>query len=57
MKKAENAYLAGKEQRSAANRVKAQFRNLERQIQVLEKQISEYEDRLKAARRQLGFAG
>ena len=47
VKKAENAYLAGKEQRSAANRVKAQFRNLERQIQVLEKQISEYEDRLK----------
>ena len=47
VKKTENAYLAGKEQRSAANRVKAQFRNLERQIQVLEKQISEYEDRLK----------
>lgn len=46
-KKTENAYLAGKEQRSAANRVKALFRNLERQIQVLEKQISEYEDRLK----------
>ena len=46
VKKTENAYLAGKEQRSAANRVKARFRNLERQIQVLEKQISEYEDRL-----------
>ncbi len=46
VKKTENAYLAGKEQRSAANRVKARFRNLERQIQILEKQISEYEDRL-----------
>ncbi|MCR5073833.1 MAG: ABC-F family ATP-binding cassette domain-containing protein [Clostridiales bacterium] len=46
VKKTENAYLAGKEQRSAVNRVKARFINLERQIQVLEKQISEYEDRL-----------
>ena len=46
-KKTENAYLAGKEQRSAANRVRARFRNLERQIQILEKEIVGYEDRMK----------
>ena len=44
--RAGNAYLAGKEQRSAANRVRARFREMERRIQILEEQISEYENRL-----------
>ena len=46
-KKADNAYLAEKELRSAANRVRARFRELERRIQTLETEIAGYEDRLK----------